>query len=155
MRHGPSHIIDVMATCVDVSGATYPEAVGSEAIHPMEGESLRASFADAGWQRSRPIWFEHEGNQALRDGPWKLVRKHSSDYDRDGGWELYNIDDDRTELNDMAAREAARVESMVAAWHTNGERVGVLENRRLVDRVASGHLAAWERVRHRFQASRA
>ena len=144
--HAPIHITDVMPTCVDVAGATYPASVGEHAIQPMEGVSLAPSFRDDGWQRGKPIWFEHEGNRALRDGPWKLVNRHPH------RWELYNIDDDRTEQNDLAERERGRVADMAAIWRVHAERVGYAPNQALVDRIATRHPENWAQVRRRFMA---
>ncbi|HWC99421.1 MAG TPA: hypothetical protein VG456_21830 [Candidatus Sulfopaludibacter sp.] len=56
----------------------------------------------------------------MRHGPWKLVRKFPGD------WELYNMDEDRTELRDLAQRQAARVQQMAAEWQTWADRAGVL-----------------------------
>lgn len=66
----PSHLIDLMATCVDLAGATYPKTRDGEAIHPLEGVSLRPAFAGRPLGRKEPIFFEHEGNRAVRDGQW-------------------------------------------------------------------------------------
>ena len=63
----------------------------------MEGRSLVPAFAGKPIQREALFW-EHEGNRALRIGDWKLVAKGS-----DGPWELYDMKRDRTEMNDLAA----------------------------------------------------
>ena len=145
--HAPIHITDIMPTCVEVAGARYPESVGDHAIQPMEGASLAPSFRDDGWQRGKPIWFEHEGNRAVRDGPWKLVNRHPRQ------WELYNIDDDRTEQRDLADSERRRVEAMARYWRGQAERVGYAPNQALVDRVAERHPENWALVRRRFKAA--
>ena len=145
--HAPIHITDIMPTCVEVAGARYPESVGDHAIQPMEGASLAPSFRDAGWQRGKPIWFEHEGNRAVRDGPWKLVNRHPRQ------WELYNIDDDRTEQRDLTDTEKRRVEAMASYWQHQAERVGYAPNQALVDRVAQRHPENWALVRRRFRAA--
>ncbi len=119
LEHQPGHLIDIMATCVDLAGATYPSTLHGERIIPREGVSLRPAFAGKSLQRAQPIFWEHEGNRAMRDGPWKLVSKHP------GGWELYNIDLDRAELKDVASQNPDRVKTMTAQWEAWAARVGV------------------------------
>ena len=63
---------------------------------------------------------EHEGNRAIRKGAWKLVAAYK------GEWELYNLADDRTETNNLAAKEPERVKAMAKAWQSWADRVGVV-----------------------------
>src|SRR5207249_97578 len=74
LRTQPGHLIDLMATCVDVAGASYPQRVGDQAITPLEGKSLVPAFANRSLERDALYW-EHEGNRAMRVGDWKLVAK--------------------------------------------------------------------------------
>jgi len=69
---------------------------------------------------TRSLFWEHEGNRAHRVGPWKLVAKENQP------WELYDIDQDRAELHDLAAAEPERVKAMAAAWETWAARAQVL-----------------------------
>jgi arylsulfatase len=117
----PAHLIDLMATCVDLAGATYPATRDGEKIHPLEGASLRPALSGRPLARKEPIFFEHEGNRAVRDGQWKLVAKGPA-----GAWELYDMAADRTEMNNLAARETARVKTMVAQWEAWARRADVL-----------------------------
>jgi len=107
----PAHLIDILATCVDVAGATYPRQVQDQAITPLEGVSLRPALAGQPQGRPGPIYFEHEGNRAVRDGQWKLVAKGPQ-----GPWELYDMTADRTEMNNLAADQPERVQRMANAW---------------------------------------
>ena len=75
-----------------------------------EGRSLRPAFEGGRIQRADAIYWEHEGNRAVCDGRWKLVSRFP---DR---WELYDLEADRSELNNLAAREPSRVERMVAQY---------------------------------------
>lgn len=118
LNHTPSHFIDVMATCVDAARAPYPIPNGAaDSAIPLEGRNL---LSRAPGHAERSLYWEHEGNRAMRRGPWKLVGKHSGD------WELYNIDEDRTELRDLAAADPKRVRDMAADWGRWADRVGVL-----------------------------
>ena len=113
IEHAVCHVIDLMATCLDAAGLPYPDGHGDRPITPSEGESLLPALASPDWQRQLPVYWEHEGNSAVRDGEWKLVRKHP------GTWELYNMDDDRTELNDLAGRnrpDRDRLIRLYDAW---------------------------------------
>src|SRR6187431_2216101 len=98
LEHQPGHLIDLMATIVDVTGATYPDEFNGRAIQPMEGVSLRPVFSGGRINRTRPIFWEHEGNRAVRSGRWKLVSRYLD------GWELYDMTADRVERNDLARR---------------------------------------------------
>ena len=110
-EHQPGHLIDLMATCVDLAGATYPAEFNGKKITPRQGVSLLPAFLGKPLGRKQPIFWEHEGNRALRDGKWKLVAKGAK-----GPWELYDIEADRTELNDLSKKHADRAESMAERW---------------------------------------
>lgn len=109
--HQPGHIIDIMATCVDVSGAVYPKRYGGNAIQPMEGASLKPAFTGGKIARQSPLFWEHEGNWAIRDGRWKLVCDGPK-----GPRELYDLQTDRTEMHDLAREYPDRVEAMTETW---------------------------------------
>jgi arylsulfatase len=120
--HEPAHLIDLMSTCVDLAGAKYPAEFNCQPIHPMEGRSLKPLFLSPHLPLSaspRPLYWEHEGNRAMRLGQWKLVAKHPGD------WELYDLAADRTEQHDLAAQQPERVKSMSAQWQAWADRVGV------------------------------
>jgi arylsulfatase A-like enzyme len=108
--HSAAHLIDIMATCVDLSGADYPKEHKGHSIQPMEGVSLAPVFTGNAINRPQPLFWEHEGNRAIRIGDWKLVSKHRS------GWELYDMVTDRTEMNDLSAKQPDRVKKMSAQW---------------------------------------
>ena len=119
-RRQPGHLIDVMATVVEVSGAAYPKEFNGKAILPMEGRSLVPAFADKPIEREAIYW-EHEGNAAVRQGDLKLVRQG-----RNGAWELYDLKTDRTELHDLAQSQPAKAKELAALWRTWAERAHVL-----------------------------
>jgi len=122
LRHQPSHLIDIMATCVDVAGATYPKEHNCQPIQPMEGKSLVPAFENKPVRRAdEAIYWEHEGNRAVRLGKWKLVAKG-----RNGKWELYDMEADRTEMNDLAGSQPDRVTTLAALWQAYAERAKVL-----------------------------
>jgi len=110
MNRQPGHITDIMPTLCELAGARYP-AGGDDNVHDMVGASLAGTFRGGKHARERIFW-EHEANRAVRMGSWKLVAKGL-----EGPWELYNMDADRTELTDLAAKDPARVKSMAEQWH--------------------------------------
>jgi arylsulfatase A-like enzyme len=120
IEHQPGHLIDIMATCVDVSEADYPAEFGGERIQPMEGVSLVPAFLGERLSREAPLYWEHEGNRAVRVGDWKLVSKRSV-----GEWELYDLSKDRSELHDLAEAQPERVKAMAARWHMWALRANV------------------------------
>ena len=118
----PGHLIDVMATCIELSGAVYPPTCegsddGTPDIHPLPGVSLTPIFRNEKLIREQIFW-EHEANCALRIGKWKLVRRGDSP---DGVWELYDMESDRTETVDLASRHPERVKEMAARWHATAD----------------------------------
>jgi arylsulfatase len=112
-------VIDLMATCVDLAGASCPAEYEGRTILPPEGISLRPAFEGKSLRRPQPLFWEHEGNRAIRDGKWKLVARHR------GPWELYDMDADRIERHDRAAAMPAKVEELATRWKTWADRVGV------------------------------
>jgi len=114
--HQPAHIIDLMPTFVAVSGATYPASMPG-----MEGTSLLPALQGKRVSRPAPIFWEHEGNRAIRIGKWKAVA-----VDPKGRWELYDIDTDRTELHDLASQHPERVKEMVTLWERWAKRSGAI-----------------------------
>jgi len=107
----PGHLIDVMATCVELSGAKYPTEFAGQPIQPLEGVSLLPAFRSQPLERHNPIFWEHEGNRALRLGQWKLVAKGPR-----GAWELYDMTRDRTEMHDLAGTMPEKVTEITALW---------------------------------------
>jgi arylsulfatase A-like enzyme len=110
LRQQPAHLVDLMATCVDVAGAAFPTEFGGEKTVPLEGLSLRPSFGNNALTRDAIYW-KHEGNRAIRVADWKLVAKGPK-----SPWELYDLAADRSELHDLASVEPERVQAMSAKW---------------------------------------
>jgi len=117
----PGHLIDLMATAIDLSGAKYPERFhGEQPIHPLEGKSLSPLFVGEPIDREAIYW-EHEGNRAVRAGDYKLVAKGAK-----GKWELYDISRDRSELNDLSGEKPELAQKLAAMWQSYAERAFVL-----------------------------
>ncbi|NND34174.1 MAG: sulfatase-like hydrolase/transferase, partial [Saprospiraceae bacterium] len=134
LRSEPSHLIDIMATCMDVSGSTYPAQYNEYPIQPMEGKSLVPVFKGQTLDREAIFW-EHEGNRAVRMGKWKLIsassKKHSFIWDQVAelnpvNWELFDMENDRTEMNNLADENPELVEKMATMWHNWAKRTGAI-----------------------------
>jgi arylsulfatase len=121
ITHQPGHLIDLMATCVDVGGARYPASFNGQSIAPMEGKSLRPILEGRQRKPHQAIYWEHEGNRAVRQDKWKLVSR----YQGGSAWELYDLDADRTETTDLSAKNPAKVRALSALWGAWAARVGV------------------------------
>jgi arylsulfatase len=120
LRPQPGHLIDLMATCVDVGGAKYPLEFHGHKITPMEGRSLVPAFDNRAIDREAIFW-EHEGNRAIRVGDWKLVAKGPA-----GAWELYDLKADRTEMHDLAGKHPEKVKELIAKWEAWAKRAKVI-----------------------------
>lgn len=123
----PAQLIDIMPTILDVAGANYPKEAHGEAIHSLDGVSLRPAFDGKSLERKEPIFIEHETNACVRDGDWKLVGKSVATIDGtdESKWELYNMAEDRTETNDLAKAKPEKVKELAAEWEKWAERVKV------------------------------
>lgn len=115
----PGHVIDIMATCLDVAGIDYPAEFQGRHPLPAEGKSLAPIFRG----RQRPghallAWNCGRG-RAIQMGNWKLVRPRD-----DRPWELYNLENDIGETANRAAKHPERVRLMAAKYEAWRRRVG-------------------------------
>ena len=95
MQRAVGHVIDIMPTCLDAAGASYPESFRGKQLNALDGKSL-IPVLKSGKSKTRTLFWEHEGNRAVRDANWKIVSRYPRD------WELYDMKDDRTENTDLA-----------------------------------------------------
>jgi arylsulfatase A-like enzyme len=139
IRHVPGYLPDIMATILDVTGTAYPGDWDGRAVEPLEGSSLAPAFERDGIERP-PMFWEHEGNAAVRIGKWKLVKNYPRP------WELYDMEADRTELHDLAAAEPERVAAMARQYEAWAARCGVIPREKIVELMQSQGVtrAFWE-----------
>jgi len=112
----PGHLIDILPTVADACGAAVPKKIRGLDVLPPEGVSLLPAIAGKPLARKQPLFFMHEGNRAVRDGKWKLVSKYLDP------WELYDMDEDRTELRNVAAQHPEVVMRLSAAYDAWAQR---------------------------------
>jgi arylsulfatase A-like enzyme len=116
----PGHIIDIMPTLVELTGASYPETVNSKPIPPMQGVSLLPAFEGRDLVRSNPIYWEYSEGYAIREGDMKAVRLRRAE---DKEWELYDFSKDENETNDLATKMPEKLESLKKKWKEWNESV--------------------------------
>jgi len=110
---------DIVATIFEVAGVTYPSKYKGVATPSLEGQSFLRALSDDNTKRGKAIFWEHQGNKAVRDGKWKLVYRHGGD------WELFDMETDRTELHNLAPKKKRRVKQMIAIWEAWAKRCDV------------------------------
>jgi arylsulfatase len=130
IRHQPGHVIDIMATIVDITRVNYPQNYEGQPIVPMEGKSLMNVFIKNESIERDAIYFEHGGNRAIRQGKWKLVSKAKTrnwrfvrvDEIPMEEWALFDMEKDRTETHNLAEKYPEKVKEMAGMWQVWAER---------------------------------
>lgn len=127
IRHSPGHVIDIMATCVALSQKNYPETYNGHSIVPYEGKSLLPLF-EKEQTENRILLFEHYGNAAIRIGKWKLVGKGmiTGNEIKEDGWELYDMEKDRSETNNLSQTYPEKVKELLATFKEEAKRTWIL-----------------------------
>jgi arylsulfatase len=119
ITHTIGHEIDVMPTCLELAGVSYPAtSKDGAAPPPLEGKSLVPVFKGKPLA-DRSLFWEHEGNSAVREGKWKLVSRFPD------AWELFDMEQDRTEMHNLTDRYPDRVRKMADDYASWARRVGV------------------------------
>ena len=121
-----AHLVDVMATLVDITGATYPEVSRGEEVGGMDGISLLPAFKNGTIERNKPVFFQWQNGKAVIDGKWKLVVQTYRKNDRESGlwdfssqdWELYDLSRDKTEINNLVASNSEKFIELKEKYRT-------------------------------------
>ncbi len=125
LRTQAGHLIDIMATCVDIVGINYPTQFNGNNIQQYEGKSLLPAFTNKKIARGFIFW-EHEGNRAIRAGKWKLVSKTQKakvfTSNDENAWELYDIENDPSETKNLATKFPEKVKTLSALWEKEAAR---------------------------------
>ena len=111
-----AHIIDLQPTCMAIAGLDPVNAIPS-GKRQLDGENILALLEGKEFKRKKPLFFQYGKTRALRDGEWKAVYEDK--------WMLFNISEDRTELNDLAAKYPERMTAMIKSWEAWAKNTGV------------------------------
>lgn len=134
INHSVCGVLDFMPSFLDLAGADYPSLYEGKAIPKPEGESVAGVIKQDKKQEHGTMFWAHEGNRAVRDGKWKLVAYYNEARqfgtargERIGDWELYDMENDRTELNNIIKEHPEKARRMIAKWENFASRVGVID----------------------------
>lgn len=105
------HVMDFMATVVELAKTTYPATYRNNAITPMQGLSLAPALKGKHDRGHKVLFNEHFNAKYVRSGYWKLVTPSN-----DTTWRLYNLEEDATELNDLSAKYPDKVQALQKRW---------------------------------------
>jgi len=119
ISHETGHLIDIMATCLDVAGVDYPSRFNERNVLPLEGRSLLPILQGKPRAGHEALCWDLNGNRAVRQGTWKLVALKGRP------WELYDMEADRTETSNVAGQHPERVRSMATVFEAWARRCEV------------------------------
>ena len=108
-RRQIGHVIDIVPTVLEIAAATIENASGPAA---MPGKSLLRTFVDNEVTNREALWWFHDGHRALRDGDWKIVSSKNE------SWELFDLSNDRAEMNNLAGAMPDRIQQMEKRWES-------------------------------------
>ena len=121
LEHQPVHINDIMPTCLELAGAEYPQQYQGRKILPVDGRSFVPLLHQGEETVHQQLFWEHQGNQAVREGDWKLVRRQHQP------WELYNLEQDPTELHNLSKENKTLLDTLKDTWNHWAEEAGARE----------------------------
>jgi len=122
-RHGSLtgqvvHVMDLMPTCLELAGATYPTTYKGNEIIPLESHSIKP-ILDGKIRTQDPIYWEHEGGRAVRVGNWRLVSL------KNANWQLFDMAEDLSETKNVASGHPDKVHELKELWNAWAKKVGL------------------------------
>ena len=117
LNRGVAHVMDILSTCMELSGATYPKTVNGVKTNPIEGKSLLPLIQKKIKTTHDTLFWEHEGGRAVRIGDWKMAALNGKP------WELFDLSKDRTETKNLAPLYPDKVKQMEGIWESWYKRV--------------------------------
>ncbi len=128
IREQVSYLFDITATIYDAADVEYPDTYDGEELLAMEGKSL-LPVTHGRTLEQRPIIYEHSGNGGIRMGKWKLVGKDiltNTGMAENPVWNLYNIEEDRSEIYDLSKMYPEIVDQMKSEFLEEAKRTFIL-----------------------------
>jgi len=119
----PGHIVDIMATCIDAAGASYPSERNGKKIQRLRGISIVDNLQGQDGKEHDSIFWEHQSHAAIRRGKWKLV---TVDFNDSSKWELYDMKADRTETNDLSGEYPDICAELLGSWEKTAFEINAL-----------------------------
>ena len=116
LRHTPGHLVDIVPTLLELSGAPAPKEWNGEPRPPLAGRSLAPAFENDQVVTHEFLYFRHTDHRALRVGDWKIAASG-----KDSPWELYNLAMDRSEMHNLASSNPEKVNELAALWKEHDE----------------------------------
>ncbi len=147
LRTQPVHLVDVTPTVLDLAGVVPPSQYDGKPVPPMQGQSFLPALPDPEVPVHENLWWCHEGNRAVRVGPWKLVAA------KDTPWELYNLATDRCETNNLAGSEPDRVAELEAVWNRIADQCRTLAASEGQEKAGTGRVKNRQQQKAKAAAS--
>ncbi|UHA72027.1 arylsulfatase [Paenibacillus sp. 481] len=128
IRQQYHHVVDIVPTLLELTGITLPETIRGVRQEPLHGVSLAYTFAQADAPTEKQVqYYEMVGNRGIWHQGWKAVAAHESDTPfQDDKWELYHVDSDFSEVNDLAETHPEKLQELIDLWWIEAGRYGVL-----------------------------
>lgn len=131
----PGHVIDILPTCLDAAGGTYPETYNGHDITPVEGKSIIPALRNESYDGHETLGFEHEGNRAYRNGNLKISSRGRFG---EGRWELYDLEKDRTEMHDLSRTYPKKKKQLINDYQEFANRTGIIDWDKLLEMNGRG-----------------
>jgi len=122
INNQPAHVIDIQSTIFDLAGVKYPSVYKGHSLTPPDGLSLKDVFSGKAWKGHDVLYWEHQGNRAVRQGKWKIVSNYP-----ENKWRLFDMDADRTELNDLSQSNREKLRELVDLYTSWASKSGIVD----------------------------
>lgn len=114
-----AHVMDMLPTCLELSGSSYPDQVNGQKALPPAGKSMLPLVLGKTNAIHDTLYWEHEGGRAIRVGDWKMSALPK------GKWGLFNLADDHTETTDLSEKYPEKLKQMDEAWKIWAGKLGI------------------------------
>lgn len=143
VRNQFHHVTDIAPTILEIAGVEPPQVIAGVEQMPIHGTSMRYTFEQDGPTRKDRQYFEMFGHRAIWEKGWKAVSYHVRDVDyEDDTWELYHVDEDPSELNDLSSSNPEKLAQLIETWKEEAVKYDVLplDDRNFAERRAKSRV---------------